>query len=170
MSFTFNWEDLPLPEYEDLADTKARLDKMCADVLKAEGLPTKAEKNSPGLNCSTAQARTVAVMSAMGLSAKDIGLALNIETKVLERAYRKELNVAHKIANVMVAQRALEMALSGRFPDMTKFWLKAQAKWSETTKVELTGKDGNPVEFAASAKSKLAEAMGVDPGEAADPE
>ena len=163
MSFTFDWESTALPEYESEEETKARLDLMCKQVLEAEGLPTKIDKNSPGLKPSTAQARTVAVMSAMGLGAKDIGLALNIEVKVLEKVYAKELNVAHKVANVMVAQRALEMALSGRYPDMTKFWLKSQAKWSETHKVEISGKDGNPIEFAASAKSKLAEAMGVDP-------
>ena len=87
---------------------------------------------------------------------------LNIDEKILKRFYKRELSVSGKISNMVVARKALEMAASGRFPDMTKFWLKSRAKWKETSGLEITGKDGGPVEVS-SARDKLARAMGIDP-------
>jgi hypothetical protein len=100
------------------------------------------------------------------MEAKEIALVLNIEEAMLKAYYTKELKTSHIISNVMVARKALDMAMSGRFPDMTKFWLKSQAKWKEVNSVELTGKDGGPVEVG-SARDKLARAMGVDAADAA---
>jgi hypothetical protein len=85
---------------------------------------------------------------------------LNIDQKLLKQFYSRELSVAGKISNLVVARKALEMASSGRFPDMTKFWLKSQAGWKETSGIELTGKDGGPVEVV-SARDKLAQALGT---------
>lgn len=161
-NIVFDWNKLNLPEFETADEIKERLDVIHKQAMKAHGLPTKVDKNSPGLRKDPQQSRTVSVMTALGMSPKEIGLALNIEEPVLKLYYAKELNVSHKIANVMVAQKALEMAMSGRFPDMTKFWLKAQAGWTETAKVEITGKNGGPIEVD-SARSKLAQAMGLDP-------
>ena len=100
-------------------------------------------------------------MAALGLEPKEIALILNVEEKLLKTYYHRELHVSQKISNIMVSRKALEMAMSGRFPEMTKFWLKARAKWKETAGVEITGKDGGPVEVS-SARSKLAQVMGVD--------
>lgn len=97
-------------------------------------------------------------MSCLGLEPKEIALVLNIEEKLLKLYYAKELKVSSSLANAMVARRALQMAMSGRFPDMTKFWLKSRAKWKETASVELSGPDGKPMEFS-SAKEKFAAAM-----------
>ena len=162
----FNWEDLQLPEYDpDLADTQRRIDELHAKLMKEKGIKLTPDSSSPGFRPSTQQSREVAVMTALGLTPKEIGMVLNIEEKVLQYYYFKELNTSHKLANLMVARKALEMAMSGRFPDMTKFWLKSQAKWKETSAVELTGKDGGPVEVT-SAREKLAQAMGVGLDEA----
>lgn len=154
----FNWEDLSLPEYEDPEVTVKRLDELHAAILEAKGVSSKPEKNSPGFNPTMAQAREVAVMSCLGMEPKDIALVLNVEEKLLKLYYSKELKVSANIANAMVARQALNMAMSGRFPDMTKFWLKSRAKWKETNSMELTGADGGPLEFT-SAKEKLAAAM-----------
>jgi hypothetical protein len=89
---------------------------------------------------------------------KDIALVLNVEEKLLRLYYLKELKVSANIANVMVARQALNMAMSGRFPDMTKFWLKSRAKWKETSGLEVSGPDGGAIEFG-SAKEKLAATM-----------
>lgn len=156
----FDWNNLNLPTFDTDQEIKDRLNQLHEQAMKEKGLPTKVDKGSPGLRPDAQQARSVAVMTALGLAPKEIALALNIEEKTLKFYYTKELNVSHKIANLMVSQKALEMAMSGRYPDMTKFWLKARAGWAETAKVEVTGKDGGPVEMA-SARSKLAEAMGV---------
>ena len=159
----FNWEDLGLPEYEDTGAMAKRLDELHATILAAKGVGTKPEKNSPGFTASVAQAREVAVMSCLGIEPKDIALILNIEEKILKLYYVKELKVSANIANAMVARQALVMAMSGRFPDMTKFWLKSRAKWKETSSMEISGPDGGPMEFG-SAKEKFAAAIAAASG------
>lgn len=157
----FNWEDLNLPEYDTVEGVKHRLDEIHTEELKNKGLPTKPDSGSPGFKPGLAQSREVAVLSALGLEPKEIGLALNVEEKLLKTYYGRELVVSQKISNAMVARKALEMAMSGRFPEMTKFWLKARAKWKETSGVEISGPDGGPVEVS-SARDKLARAIGLD--------
>ena len=161
MANMFNWDDLDLPGAENDEDVKARLDAIHTAMLAQKGLVRLNNKKSPGFNPGVQQAREVSVMTALGLEPKDIALVLDIDLKLLKEFYRKELQVSHQLANVAVARKALEMASSGRFPDMTKFWLQTRAKWKTTTGVELTGRDGGPVEVS-SAKAKLAEAMGVE--------
>lgn len=158
----FNWEDLNLPEVESAEATKQRLDRLYKEQIQDAGIKLTVDKGSPGFNPCVAQSREVSVMAALGLEANEIALVLNIDEKILKRIYKRELAVSGKISNLVVARKALEMASSGRFPDMTKFWLKSRAKWKETSGLEITGKDGGPVEVS-SARDKLARAMGVDP-------
>lgn len=158
----FNWEDLNLPELETPEQTKIRLDQLYKQQLTDAGLKMTVDKGSPGFNPSVAQSREVQVMAALGLEPQEIALVLNIDEKILKRFYKRELSISGKISNMVVARKALEMAASGRFPDMTKFWLKSRAKWKETSGLEITGKDGGPVEVS-SARDKLARAMNVNP-------
>ena len=124
-----DWESLNLPEFEDPAATKVRLDLIHKQILSDKGINTTPHKNSPGFAPTEYQSRQVAVMSALGLDPRDIALVLDIEEPLLKLYYKKELRVSHNIANAMVARQALQMAMSGRFPDMTKFWLTHRAKW-----------------------------------------
>ena len=133
----FGWDQLNIPDHEDPAQTKIRLDAIHRKILEEKGIAHKPEKNSPGFKPCPAQAREVAVMSALGLDPSDIALVLNIEERMLKIYYTKELRVSHNIANAMVARVALQMAMSGRFPDMTKFWLKSRAKWRESHAIDL---------------------------------
>jgi len=158
----FNWEDLNLPEIESPEQTKRRLDQLYQQQLADAGLKMSVDKGSPGFNPSVQQSREVQVMAALGLEPNEIALVLNVDEKILKKFYKRELSVSGKISNMVVARKALEMAASGRFPDMTKFWLKSRAKWKETSGLEITGKDGGPVEVS-SARDKLARAMGIDP-------
>lgn len=158
----FNWEDLNLPEVDDPEMVKIRLERMYKEQIQDAGVKLTIDKGSPGFNPGVLQSREVSVMAALGLEDKEIALVLNIDEKILKRFYKRELGVSGKISNLVVARKALEMAASGRFPDMTKFWLKSRAKWKETSGLEITGKDGGPVEVS-SARDKLARAMGVDP-------
>ena len=41
-----------------------------------------------------------------------------------------------------MAQTAYNMAKSGKFPTMTMFWLKTQAGWRETSRMEHAGAIG----------------------------
>jgi len=159
MSFkAIDWDSLGLGEYEDPKDAEARLRELHVELLKEKGIELKPGHNSPGFNPTPAQAREVSVLTCMGLEPKDIALALNIELKLLKKYYVKELTVSQHLPNVMVAKVALQMAMSGQSPDMTKFWLKTRAKWKETAAVELTGKDGGPME-TVTAKDRLKQAL-----------
>lgn len=154
----WTWESLGLGvDEEDPALVKERLDRLHNELLEARGLSTKPEKNSPGFKPTAAQAREVAVMTCLGLDPKDIANVLNVEVKLLNIYYAKELNTTLNIANAMVARQALQMALSGRNPDMTKFWLKAKAGWRETTGVDVTTK-GESIN-GTTAKDKLRDTL-----------
>lgn len=157
----FNWEDLNLPEIESPDATKQRLDALYRKQLADAGIPTKPDKGSPGFNPTVAQSREISVMAALGLAPDEIALVVNIDPKILKQYYARELSVSGKISNLVVARKALEMASSGRFPDMTKFWLKSQAGWKETSGIEITGKDGGPMEVMT-ARDKLANALAVE--------
>lgn len=160
----FDWDSLGLGDDEDPSSVKSRLDKIHKDMLEARGLTTSPGKNSPGFNPTPEQARQVSVMACLGIDAKDIALVLNIELKMLKLYYTKELTVSMNIANAMVARQALQMAMSGRSPDMTKFWLKARAGWQEKTSVDITtnGKDLN----GSTAKDRLKDVLNAAGGAA----
>lgn len=174
MSQLFNWDDLNLGESEDPKEVTKRLDKIHQDMLVAQGLAYAPDKNSPGFRPTAHQAREVSVMSCMGLEPKDIALVLNIELKLLNLYYSKELKVSKSLANVAVARVALRMAMSGASADMTKFWLKTQAGWQEKQAIDITsnGKDLGGM----TAKEKVAAALAAAGGKgrveppASDPE
>lgn len=153
----FDWDSLGIGDGEDPKEVTARLDKIHRDMLAAQGIDYKPEKNSPGFKPTVAQAREVAVMACLGIDQKDIALVLNIELRLLKLFYSKELTVSKNLANAMVARVALRMAMSGAMPDMTKFWLKSQAGWQEKQSIDVTtnGKDIG----GATAKEKVAQAL-----------
>ena len=115
-------------------------------------------KGSPGFEPGPEQAKRIEQMVALGLSDQDISSVLRIEQKLLRKFYKYELETARARINQSVAKIALQMALSGSLPEMTKFWLKTQAGWKETKVTEITGKDGNPIEFRES-KQRLIESI-----------
>jgi hypothetical protein len=98
-------------------------------------------------------------MTGLGMKAKQISDILLIEEKLLNTFYKRELAGASPYVNLAVSKKALEMALSGNHPEMTKFWLKTQAGWRETNNVEITGKDGGAIEIN-SAKATLLQGLG----------
>lgn len=157
MSDLFDWEALGIGDGEDPKEVSARLDKIHRDMLGAQGIDYRPEKNSPGFNPTPAQARSVSVMACLGIDPKDIAVVLNIEEKMLKLYYSKELRVSKNLANAMVARVALRMAMSGASSDMTKFWLKTQAGWKETTGIDITSK-GEKLD-GMTAKEKVAAAL-----------
>lgn len=157
-----DWEDLGLPDYEDPKEAKKRLDLIHKQILSDKGINAVPDKNSPGFNPTEYQARQVAVMSALGLDTADIALVLNIEEKMLKLYYNKELRVSHNLANAMVARVALQMAMSGRFPDMTKFWLKTRAQWRENADISISVNEKRANDEYGSAKDRLRRAIGIE--------
>ena len=70
----------------------------------------------------------------------------SISEKTLRKHFAKELDLGELKANVKVAQTLFKKAISGDTTSMI-FWLKTRARWKESPQqVELTGKDGGPVE------------------------
>lgn len=153
------WEELDLPEFEDEAATKVRLDEIHRAMLAEKGLSTTPNKNSPGFAPTPYQSRQVSVMAALGLEAKDIALVLDVDERLVKNYYHKELKVSHNLANMMVAKVALQMAMSGRFPDMTKFWLKSRGGWKEQVASAYDGGKG-PEGDIGSAKDRLRRMVG----------
>ena len=70
----------------------------------------------------------------------------SISEKTLRKHFAKELDQGEMKANFKVAQTLFKKAISGDTTSMI-FWLKTRARWKESPqRVELTGKDGGPVE------------------------
>lgn len=157
-----DWNELSqeLGELEDDASIKVRLDDIHRSVLAEKNLALKPGKNSPGFAPTPYQSRQVAVMAALGLEARDIALVLDVEEHMVKTYYKRELRVSHNMANMMVARVALQMALSGRYPDMTKFWLKSRGGWKEA--VQSAASDGKTDTDIGSAKDRLRRMVGAN--------
>ncbi len=110
--------------------------------------------NSPGFRPTLAQAQQVTKLTALGLKVHEIALVLQIEKSLLKFYYKYDLATAKARTNVSVAKVALEMALDGQHENMTKFWLKSQAGWTERDVVEHEGLDAAADE-AKAARAKL---------------
>ena len=84
-------------------------------------------------------------VTSMTLFVKDKA-GKSISEKTLRKHFAKELDQGELKANVKVAQTLFKKAISGDTTSMI-FWLKTRARWKESPqRVELTGKDGGPVE------------------------
>ncbi|MGA4275589.1 hypothetical protein ACI2VH_02865 [Ralstonia nicotianae] len=72
-----------------------------------------------------------------------------LDPKSLRRHFRVELDTAKDKTNALVARALFKQATGTGRGAVTAaiFWLKTQARWKETPQgIELTGKDGGPVE------------------------
>jgi hypothetical protein len=75
--------------------------------------------------------RMVELCAMGGIPQQEISSALGISPVTLRKYFREELDTAYVMANAKVVQTAFEMAVSGKSPAMTIFWLKARMGWSE---------------------------------------
>jgi hypothetical protein len=83
------------------------------------------------------QLESIENLAGMGLSVEHISAALGISKKTLERRVSEGVSAkdamnrgrAKAIANV--SQTAYNLAVSGKCPMLTVFWLKVRARWSE---------------------------------------
>lgn len=91
--------------------------------------------------------------SASGTTVVDIAQKLKIDKETLYKYYRDELEDGRIDANANVAGVLYKTAMGGNVT-AAMFWMKTRAGWKETSGLELTGKDGGPVELSE-AKTKL---------------
>jgi hypothetical protein len=112
-------------------------------------------------------ARQVEAMAGYGLPAKDIALVLGIDTWIVERDYRTELQSGAIKANAKVAESLFRRATGeGREGVVAAiFWLKTRAGWRETTVHEINPHaHRTPEEIDARIKELVKRFEATDPG------
>lgn len=96
----------------------------------------------PALHEPTDNSRLQVETSAgLGLPHEQIAALIGIDDKTLRKHYRVELDVGKAKASANIARSLYNKAMKGDTTAMI-WWTKAQMKWSETVKQELTGADG----------------------------
>jgi hypothetical protein len=89
--------------------------------------------------------RLVESSSGLGLPHEQIGILVGIDDKTLRKYYRQELDMGKAKANGQIAKTLYSKAISGDTTSLI-WWTKAQMRWSETVKQEVTGADGEPLQ------------------------
>lgn len=123
------------------------------------GVKGKSGGKRPGAGRSTfkpteEQRDLVMQLAAFGLRHSDITLFVKgangkpISEPTLLKNFAAELSTGKVKANVKIAQTLYKKAIGGDTTSII-FWLKSQAGWKDTQRVEITGKDGGPVEQKA---------------------
>lgn len=112
----------------------------------ANSLPVVVEAAAAPHLVTRRMRQLVARLSAFGLDESEIAFVLEVEPKVLRSSYADELRngtalMVAKVGNSMYKQARKGDTNAGRF------LLQARGRWVVPTKVELTGKDGGPVEL-----------------------
>ena len=91
--------------------------------------------------------RQVEALAGYGVPETEIAGLLAIDPKTLRRHYRHELDHGHTKANAKVAENLFRKATGEGREAVTAaiFWLKARARWKETTQIDHGGQPDNPV-------------------------
>jgi len=78
------------------------------------------------------QRRKVRALAGFGVRQEDICAIMGLRsTKTLQKRFRRELELGVVEARAKVAQAAFKLAISGRDPASTMFWLERRARWGE---------------------------------------
>lgn len=103
----------------------------------------------PKYKWNTEQAKIAETCAGLGLKDVNIATILKMSRATMCRLYAKELANGRAVALQNVAKTAYQMAISGKVPAMTMFWLKCQGEWREVQRVEHSGPEGKPMEVQA---------------------
>lgn len=74
--------------------------------------------------------RIVESWTRAGIGAERIASRLGVTVETLKQAFPLELGYTDEASLAAVAEVAYEMAISGKHPSMTKFWLEARGGWA----------------------------------------
>lgn len=105
------------------------------------------------------QIALIAKLAGQGLNVAQIAHIVGVSKKTLERRMKDTPHASDALekgraqAARRVTQTAYRLAVSGKVPAMTMFWLKCRERWSEVSKLELSGPEGKPIETRATALS-----------------
>ena len=102
-----------------------------------------------GIHSPTKSTREqVCKLVACGLSNEEISFVLGCAPHEVKLNYEQEIIHGSAMVTAMVGASMLKQALRGDV-NAARFWLQSRAKWTIPQHVELTGKNGGPVEIQA---------------------
>jgi hypothetical protein len=91
----------------------------------------------PSFKPTDEQRALVKSLAAVGLPQEDICKLLELRSpKTLRKHFEQELSQGLAEATAVVARTAYEMAISGRYPAMTFFWLKCHVSCGEALDIQ----------------------------------
>lgn len=96
------------------------------------------------------QRRIVNVMAAGGFQQLYIAYALGISDNTLRKYFAEELNSGGAKANASVVANLFKQATKDdpRSAPFAIFWAKTRLGWKDTSKVEVSGQDGEPIKHS----------------------
>jgi len=89
------------------------------------------------------QKKQVEALAGYGMSDKDIANVVGLSESTLQRHCREPLEQGRAKAKSQVSQTAFQMAVSGKQPAMTMFWLKTQCRWREVHEPDPSAQDNS---------------------------
>jgi hypothetical protein len=101
-------------------------------------------------------------LASFGLRHSDICIFIKdakgkpISEPTMRKNFAAELDTGKIKANVVVAQTLYKKAIAGDTASVI-FWLKSQAGWRDTQRVELSGNGGGPVQSVSMTKDEFRE-------------
>lgn len=88
------------------------------------------------------QAKRVERLAMIGCNDNHVAAIEEMSEATLQRIYAKELAEGRAKGVGAISQTLYQMALTGKNPAATFFYLKCKARWKEVHQVEHTGEDG----------------------------
>lgn len=98
---------------------------------------------------SDEQRKLVETSAGLGLPHEQIGALIGIDDKTLRLHYRRELDIGKAKASAQIAKTLFNKAQSGDTTALI-WWTKAQMRWAETQRQEITGADGGAQQHVVS--------------------
>ena len=90
--------------------------------------------------------KQVETASGLGLPHDQICCLIGISDETLRKYYDTELGIGKARASAQIAKSLFNRAIKDNDTTAMIWWTKAQMRWRETQKHEVTGEDGGPQE------------------------
>ncbi len=94
---------------------------------------------------SPEQRNQVEVLAGFGVPQHQIAVLLGCDPKTLRKHFDGELSLGDAKATAKIAQTLYNKAVAGDTASLI-FWLKARAGWREKHDIEISGRDGKPLQ------------------------
>ena len=107
---------------------------------------TPGDVSGPAFEPTEEQRRVARAMAGFGLPHADIAVLLDVDGETLREHFMRELKLGEAEGAAKVAQTLFMLATRDKNVSACIFWAKSRMGWSEKTGVEITGKDGAPLE------------------------